>query len=52
MGVLHRVVHMIDWCFNDRLILCRDLLLLQDFLKPCDHIVCYDYVVHAVVFHG
>ena len=34
LGVLHRVGHMIYWCFNDRRILCRDLFRLQDFPQP------------------
>ena len=52
LGVVHRVGHMINWCFNERLILHQGLLLLYDFLKPCNHIAHHVCVVHARVFHS
>ena len=43
---------MITWCFNYRRILCQDLFLMQEFLKPYNHIAHHFCVVHDVVFHG
>ena len=43
---------MMDWFFNDRQILRQDLLLLQDFLQPCNQIAHHIYVMHAGVFYG
>ena len=52
MGDLHRVCHMIDRFWNNRRILSWRLLLLQEFLQSCDHIVHHVYVVHTIFFYG
>ena len=52
LSALHRVCHTINWFWNYCWVICQDLLLIQEFLLYCNHIVHHVRLVHSGVFNS